>query len=114
RLDGDEALGDERNTPLNGGDVLLQELNRHRGLMLDRRVWPAAVRDFEQRWSRYKRESGLLDFTDLIEICCRDLEAAPKRPNAIFADEAQDLNVMQLSLIRKWGARANYFVVAGD
>ena len=32
----------------------------------------------------------------------------------IFADEAQDLNRMQLSLVRKWGDRAEYFIVAGD
>ena len=32
----------------------------------------------------------------------------------IFADEAQDLNRMQLTLIRKWGERANYFILAGD
>jgi DNA helicase-2/ATP-dependent DNA helicase PcrA len=32
----------------------------------------------------------------------------------IFADEAQDLNRMQLSLVRRWGERAEYFIVAGD
>jgi superfamily I DNA/RNA helicase len=39
---------------------------------------------------------------------------APKRPSVIFADEAQDLNRMQLTLIRKWGERASYFIVAAD
>ena len=40
----------------------------YRGLMIDRRFWPANVRSFEHRWSRYKRELGLLDFNDLIDI----------------------------------------------
>lgn len=31
----------------------------------------------------------------------------------IFADEAQDLNKLQLALIRKWGNRTEYFIVAG-
>jgi len=63
---------------------------------------------------QYKRENGLLDFTDLIETCLRDVALAPHTPSVIFADEAQDLNRMQLPLVRKWGERANYFIVAGD
>jgi len=62
----------------------------------------------------YKRANGLLDFTDLIENVPRDAALAPGNPAVIFADEAQDLNRMQLSLIRKWGERAEYFILAGD
>ena len=82
--------------------------------MLGREVWPATLIDFEKRWTEYKQENGLLDFTDLIETCYRDVFAAPRNPSVIFADEAQDLNRMQLSLVRKWGERASYFIVAGD
>jgi superfamily I DNA/RNA helicase len=96
------------------GDGLLGQLNRYRGLMLDPHLWPANVRDFDRAWSRYKRETGLLDFTDLIDTCLRDVTVAPGRPAVIFADEAQDLNVMQLRLIRQWGERAEYFILAGD
>ena len=39
---------------------------------------------------------------------------APGNPSVIFADEAQDLNVMQLRLVRKWGDRAQYSVLAFD
>ena len=42
------------------------------------------------------------------------MRVAPKNPSVIFADEAQDLNRMQLSLVRKWGRHAEYFIVAGD
>ena len=39
---------------------------------------------------------------------------APHMPDVIFADEAQDLNPMQLSLVRRWGENAQYFIVAAD
>ncbi len=32
----------------------------------------------------------------------------------IFADEAQDLNPMQLALVRRWGGNAQYFILAAD
>lgn len=43
-----------------------------------------------------------------------DLPIAKIEHDEIFADEAQDLNRMQLSLVRKWGEHASYFIVAGD
>jgi len=83
-------------------------------MSLPRGAWNDPLTAFERQWSEYKRENGLLDFTDLIETCLRDVALAPKNPSVIFADEAQDLNGMQLSLVRKWGDRASYFIVAGD
>jgi hypothetical protein len=78
-LDGEEPIEDASDHTLNRGDGLLQRLNCCRGSMIDRRHWPAEVRDFEALWSRYKRNVGLLDFADLIETCLRDLAAAPGR-----------------------------------
>lgn len=114
KLDGEESAEDDDSEDQKVGDDLLQQLSRLRGRMVDQRFWPAAVRDFSHLWTQYKRENGLLDFTDLIDTCYRDVYTAPKNPSVIFADEAQDLNRMQLSLIRKWGNRAEYFIVAGD
>jgi DNA helicase-2/ATP-dependent DNA helicase PcrA len=113
KLDGEDAAEDgiERSKD---GDQLLQQLSRCRGLMIPEKDWPLALRQFEERWTRYKRVRRLLDFTDLIERCLLDVAVAPTNPSVIFADEAQDLNRMQLTLIRKWGERANYFIVAGD
>jgi len=59
----------------------LQQLNRVRGLMLGREAWPATLVDFEKRWTEYKRENSLLDFTDMIETCLRDVYIAPKNPS---------------------------------
>jgi hypothetical protein len=57
-------------------------------MMLSRDLWPVTQREFEQNWTTYKKENGLLDFTDLIEACLRDVCTAPKNPSVIFADEA--------------------------
>lgn len=103
QLEGEEALEDDSETE-KSGDRELKRLSRYRGLMFPREGWPATLVEFERRWSEYKRENGLLDFTDLIEVCQRDVHTAPRNPSVIFADEAQDLNRLQLKLIRKWGA----------
>lgn len=114
RLDGDDCMEDDSSRTDRAGDSLLRELNRYRGLMIDPCRWPGDIREFERKWARYKRGGELLDFCDLIEICLRDVALAPGNPAVIFADEAQDLNVMQARLIRKWGQQAEYYVLAGD
>jgi superfamily I DNA/RNA helicase len=113
RLEGDDSNVDE-DPRLKGGDRLLQQLNCCRGRMLASNIWPAEVRDFASRWVGYKTANGLLDFADLIDTALRDLDFAPDKPAVIIADEAQDLNPMQLALIRKWGTHAEYLVLAGD
>jgi DNA helicase II / ATP-dependent DNA helicase PcrA len=114
RLDGEDWVEDGGLFTIKAGDRLLRELNRLRGLMLNPDFWPADVRDFYRRWSDYKQARGLFDFCDLIETCLWEFAAAPHRPSVIFADEAQDLNAMQLQLIRKWGRHTEYFILAGD
>jgi DNA helicase-2/ATP-dependent DNA helicase PcrA len=113
KLDGEEVVEDD---PMAGreGDGLLQQLNRLRGMLAPVHAWPANVRHFNHRWQAYKDAHHLLDFTDLIEVAMLDMTVAPGNPSVIFADEAQDLNPMQLALVRKWGERAEYFILAGD
>jgi hypothetical protein len=95
RLDG-EGAGEEDGTELaKTGDEVLRELSRMRGLMIPQSRWPIALSQFKAKWTEYKQALGLLDFTDLIETCYRDVYAAPWHPAVIFADEAQDLNRMQ-------------------
>ncbi len=112
KLDGEAA--EEAVEQSKDGDQILQQLGRYRGLLIPIKDWPLALRQFEAKWTLYKRDLRLLDFTDLIEQCLHDIPVAPTNPTVIFADEAQDLNRMQLTLVRKWGERANYFIVAGD
>jgi superfamily I DNA/RNA helicase len=114
RLDGEEAADDDGTEREKSGDDYLEQLNRWRGMMIPPGGWPAVVREFAVKWQQYKDAHSLLDFCDLIDVALRDVPLAPKNPSVIFADEAQDLNRMQLRLIRKWGERANYFIVAAD
>ncbi len=113
KLDGEETVEDDGEIDKEG-DQWLKDLGRYRGQMLPPEAWPPALRQFAAKWQTYKDANGLLDFCDLIDRCLRDVHVAPKRPSVIFADEAQDLNRMQLSLIRRWGEHTNYFIVAGD
>lgn len=114
KLDGEESSEEDDSGLAKGGDDLLQQLNRFRGMQIKEAAWSMNLLVFARKWTEYKRANGLMDFTDLIETCCRDVFSAPKSPSVIFADEAQDLNRLQLALIRKWGERAEYFIVAGD
>jgi DNA helicase-2/ATP-dependent DNA helicase PcrA len=113
RMDG-ENEGEKEPDRAKQGDVLLQSLNRYRGLMVAPDKWPAEVWDFAVRWQRYKQSRRLLDFCDLIETGARDLVIAPGSPSVIVADEVQDLNPLQSQLIRNWGRKCAYFVRAGD
>jgi superfamily I DNA/RNA helicase len=113
KLDGEGTVEDDSEAEKEG-DVWLQELSRYRGQMLPTGAWPPALRQFATKWQTYKDANGLLDFCDLIDRCLLDVRFAPKLPSVIFADEAQDLNRMQLTLIRQWGRHTDYFIVAGD
>ena len=72
------------------------------------------ARWFAQKWEEWKQEKYLLDFTDLIETCLKDVPAAPMNPDIIFVDEAQDMDMLEMALIRKWGLAAGKLVVVGD
>jgi len=48
-------------------------------------------------WNKWKDANGLIDFTDMIEICLRDVDTAPGGPDVIFLDEAQDMDALESS-----------------
>lgn len=115
KLDGDESGAEGESTiSTKDGDALIEECSRWRGMMVPEAAWAPDLQTFYKHWCAYKRDNGYLDFTDLIEVAYTDTWAAPGSPAVIFADEAQDLNRLQLSLIRRWGERSRYFIVAGD
>jgi hypothetical protein len=96
------------------GDEYLAQLGRYRARMVPREGWPATLMEFDRRWTEYKADADLMDFTDLIEACLEDVRVAPGNPAVIFADEAQDFTRLEFSLVRQWGRNAQYFVAAGD
>jgi superfamily I DNA/RNA helicase len=112
RLDSEDPVEDDGKSK--EGDHLLQQVNRCRGMMSRPECWPPAVRAFASKWKQYKAANGLPDFCYLIDTSFRDVSVAPDCPSVIVVDEAQDLNRLQLTLIRSRSDRAQYLVVAGD
>jgi superfamily I DNA/RNA helicase len=96
------------------GDELYSQLQILRARLVPPKAWPKAVREFEAVWNHWKQRHGLMDFTDLIEVCLRDFKIAPGRPDVVIADEGQDLTRLQLALLRQWGRNAGHLLLAGD
>lgn len=96
------------------GDELMSGLDTYRARMTPREVWKPSVVAFEKAWTAWKRHEGVVDFTDMIEMAYQDVEVAPGNPEVGFFDETQDFTPLELGLIRKWGARMERIVLAGD
>ena len=67
---------------------------------------------FVKRYNEYKRDKGIFDFTDFIEICL-DRELIPEL-DVIFIDEAQDLTPLEWLYIKEMIKRAKMVFIAGD
>jgi DNA helicase II / ATP-dependent DNA helicase PcrA len=85
---------------------------RHNRTPLD--LWPEAVAVFHSRWREWMSREGLVDFTGMIEDALDAVPTAPGSPAVFIVDEAQDCSVLELDLVRKWAAQAQYAVLAGD
>ena len=108
-------IDEDNMEPLAGsllGDQLMSEYQIARARM-SKNMSRKAI-DFAEKWTAWKEYNGLMDFTDLIEVCYHDVDCAPGWPDVIFIDESQDLDRLEMSLIRKWGRAAGYLVVVGD
>ena len=110
KIDGDN-LEPTRET---AGDELMEIYQICRARMIETERMPASVQAYAQRWSDWKEANELMDFTDLIETCLREVPTAPNSPDVMFVDEAQDLDLLEMSLIRKWGSRSESLYIVGD
>lgn len=68
---------------------------------------------FAQDYDRFFADSGLLDFTAMLERFLDPSVVAP-RLRAVIVDEAQDLSRLQWAVITKMATQAEQLVVAGD
>lgn len=103
----------ERGACATDADELLSEMNLYRSLMTPPEHWRIAVRGFARRWEDWKHENDLIDYTDMIEKPYRDIQF-PGAYDVAFFDEAQDFTPLELALVRKWGEKLQYIVLAGD
>ena len=69
---------------------------------------------FASEWTEWKNANDLMDFTDLIEKSLQDITHAPGAPDVLYVDEAQDLDLLEMTLIRKWADSAGQLVAVGD
>ena len=95
------------------GDRFMSEYEKHRA-RLTKANMPPVLNHFAHCWEHWKDERGLMDFTDLIENCLNYVPSAPGFPDVIFVDEAQDHDLLEMSLIRKWGADSGRLFMVGD
>lgn len=96
------------------GDELLQDMGVLRQRMTPRRFWPPGVQRFANKWDEFKKETGALDFTDLIERAIEEVDTLQGNPAVFMVDEAQDMSRLEMTLARKWGAPCEQFVIVGD
>ena len=99
------------------GEKALLNYTKLRALQVPRedKQW-LSVRGFAERWEAWKRDTGYLDFEDLIEIAGRDCTQAPGKPELIYGDEAQDFSRSEMALLLKWGAAkgCDGLIIVGD
>lgn len=107
--DAGELEVDEAPTEGTGGateaDVLFAEMEALRNRLVPVERWPAQVRALHEKWTAWKRDEGVVDFTDMIEIALADTSNMPGDPEVGFFDECQDNTNLEMRLIRKWAAR---------
>lgn len=111
-VDDDAAM--QRSNGEKPGDALLERYSLYRTLMRPREVWPKDVTVFAVAWEDFKDKTGSVDFADMILIALDEIPSAPGGPTVGIFDEVQDFGRAELALCRKWGARMEYFICAGD
>ena len=97
------------------GDFYLGLMNSYRSRMIPKERWPVRrVAEFSDRWEEWKKEAGLIDYTDMLEMALKEVPEAPGSPRVGYFDESQDLSPLAMALVRKWGEKMEYFIVVGD
>ena len=115
-VDVDDPLGEPVTTDNGamGGDEAMAVCQVLRAQMVPPDQWPLMARRFHEAWTKWKRAEGLIDFTDMIEMCLEDVPTAPGDPRVGFFDEAQDFTPLELALVRRWCSETDSYVLVGD
>lgn len=73
--------------------------------------WDELVK-FSEGYRKYKEQTGLMDFTDLLLKYSE--EGRPSDARIVFIDEAQDLSLAQWNVLKRAFSDAEAVVIAGD
>ena len=101
-----KKLGDD-------GGSLLEKLSLARARMTPRDAWISTLREFERCWTQWKRETGRMDFADLIDLAA-DVPCPVDGVQSIFVDESQDMSRLEMRLVRAWAEQADTLTIVGD
>jgi DNA helicase-2/ATP-dependent DNA helicase PcrA len=96
------------------GSKLLGEIGILRQQMIPPEKWASNLQRFWKKWTEWKTEKGLVDFTDLIERAITDTESLPQKPLVFMLDEAQDMSKLEFTLAMHWGQACDQVVIVGD
>ena len=110
-----DAPSDEMRQGKTIGDLARERMDILRARRIHRNDtdWSACA-DFAIAWDTWKRDAGLVDFTDLLETCLADVSECPGSPAVIIVDEAQDIPQLGIDLLLKWGSATQKIIFAGD
>lgn len=97
-----------------GGDALMDKLDVLRARMIPPAGWPPSVQKFEVEWSQWKRETGFVDYTDMLEQAIIQVPVMPGNPEVLIVDEAQDLTKLEMTLVHQWARHCDVLVLAAD
>jgi DNA helicase-2/ATP-dependent DNA helicase PcrA len=86
-----------------------------------RAAHPGLIAELYARYEREKRDHRMVDFDDLLASCRRAITTDPEfaagqrwRFRHLFVDEFQDVNPLQMSLLRAWLGDRTDLCVVGD
>lgn len=96
------------------GDELTAKYDVLRAKMVPRILWPEVVQEFAAMWEDWKKQTGTIDFTDMIELAWRNCPNAPGNPAVVLADEVQDYSRLEIELLNAWGDNAGATIITGD
>ena len=96
------------------GQRLSMTMGLLRAQMVPVAQWPEDVARFGGLWFEWKREGGLTDYTDLIELALSDLEFPPGGATVGFYDEVQDFKPLEMAVLRRWAKHMDRIVLIGD
>lgn len=111
----DEGVWDQRSQEDTHGDWLLAEVGKLRAQMLpmsaaiDREVGM-----FAAAWEQFKRDTGMIDFPDMLELPRTRRLPQPSNARIFVGDEWQDTVNAGQALVRWWGTMMDEITLCGD
>lgn len=115
--DGNESSGKVKRSSLSGADSIFAEYTTLRAQLALKDALAAGssnLSKFHALWSDWKRETGYIDFQDMIELPFERQIALPSNVKVLICDEFQDFTAAEARLARFWGRAMQEFILAGD